>query len=174
MTFLLCDPAGTSNELDVQNKSEETHTQTLHTKRERKWYQKNSEKATSSNKHKEKKKKKEKEKEKEKHVWLSECLHIEGRLNEGPRLQRVIKTNSKQNKTNVTPKKDAMAYANQTPGGYKFAPLVANHQGRANQPEPACFGLSFPWSFPSRSGIQYAPPLKNLLFCARLAAYWLP
>ena len=46
-----------------------------------------------------------------------------------------------------------MASANQTPGGQKFAPLVANQQGRANQHEPACFGLSFPWPFPSHSGI---------------------
>ena len=34
-----------------------------------------------------------------------------------------------------------MASANQTPGGYKFVPLVASQQGRANQHEPACFGL---------------------------------
>ena len=47
-----------------------------------------------------------------------------------------------------------MASANQTPGGYKFAPLVASQQGRANQHEPACFGLSSPWSFPLRSGIR--------------------
>ena len=46
-----------------------------------------------------------------------------------------------------------MASANQTPGGYKFAPLVASQQGRANQHEPACFGLSSSWFFPSRSGI---------------------
>ena len=39
------------------------------------------------------------------------------------------------------------------PGGYKFAPLVASRLWRANQHEPACFGLSSPWSFPSRSGI---------------------
>ena len=47
-----------------------------------------------------------------------------------------------------------MTSANQTPGGYKFAPLVASQQGRANQHEPACFGVSSPWSFPSRSGIR--------------------
>ena len=64
-----------------------------------------------------------------------------------------IKTKTKQNKTNVTPEKDVMTSANQTPGGHKFAPLVASQQGRANQHEPACFGLSSPWSFPSRSGI---------------------
>ena len=28
-----------------------------------------------------------------------------------------------------------MAFANETPGGYKFAPLVASQQGRANQHE---------------------------------------
>ena len=47
-----------------------------------------------------------------------------------------------------------MTSANQTPGGHKFAPLVASQQGRANQHEPACFaGLSSPWPFPSGSGI---------------------
>ena len=56
-------------------------------------------------------------------------------------------------KTNVTPEKDDMTSANQTPGGYKFAPLVASQRGRANQHEPACFGLSSPWFFPSRSDI---------------------
>ena len=51
-----------------------------------------------------------------------------------------------------------MTSANQTPGGHKFAPLVASRQGRANQHEPACFGLSSPWSFPSRSGIPLHSP----------------
>ena len=43
-----------------------------------------------------------------------------------------------------------MASANQTPGGYKFGPLVAinSQQGRANQHEPACFG--YPLLYPSR------------------------
>ena len=117
---------------------------TLHTKRKRKKY---SEKATSPNKQKKRKKNKRK-----KHVWLSERLHIEGRLNEGPRLQR-NQRKTRQNKPNVTREKNAMASANQTPGGYKFAPLVASQQGRANQHEPACFGLSSSWSFPSHSGI---------------------
>ena len=39
------------------------------------------------------------------------------------------------------------------PGEYKFAPLVASQQGRANQHEPTCFRLPFPWPFPSRSCI---------------------
>ena len=93
---------------------------------------------------------------KRKHAWLSGRLHIEGRLNEGPRLQRKHedekRSKAKQNKVKVTPEKD-MISANQTPGGHKFAPLVASQQGRANQHEPACFGLSSPWPFPSRSGI---------------------
>ena len=49
----------------------------------------------------------------------------------------------KQSKTKVTPEKDVMTSANPTPGGCKFAPLVASQQGRANQLEPACFGLFF-------------------------------
>ena len=51
-----------------------------------------------------------------------------------------IKTKTKQNKTNVkTPTRERrhMACANQTPGGYKFAPLVASQQGRANEPARA-------------------------------------
>ena len=65
-----------------------------------------------------------------------------------------IKTKTKQKKTNVTPEKDVMTSASQTPGGYKFAPLVPNQQGRANQHEPACFGLSSSWPFSSRAGIR--------------------
>ena len=65
-----------------------------------------------------------------------------------------IKSKTKQNKTNVTTEKDVMISANQTPGGYKFAPLVASQQERANQHEPACFGLSSSWFSTSRSGIR--------------------
>ena len=86
--------------------------------------------------------------ERKKQVWLSGRLHIEGRLNEGPRLQRKHKdekrSKAKQNETNVTPEKDVITSANQTPGGYKFASLVASQQRRANQHEPAYFGLSSP------------------------------
>ena len=73
---------------------------------------------------------------------------------------------TKQNKTNVTPEKDVMTSANQTPGGHKFAPVVAikSQQGRANQHEPACFGLSSPWPFPSRSGIYHCMPYSSLVF----------
>ena len=40
----------------------------------------------------------------------------------------------------MTPEKDNnVSSANQTPGGYKFAPLVANQLWRANQPEHTCF-----------------------------------
>ena len=40
-----------------------------------------------------------------------------------------------------------------TPRGYTFALLVANQLWRANQHEHARFGISSPWSSPSRSGI---------------------
>ena len=92
-------------------------------------------------------------KNKKKHVWLSGRLHIEGRLNEGPWLQRKNKdeNEAKQNKRKT--EKDVMTSANQMPGGHKFAPLVASQQDRANQHEPACFGRSSPWSLPSRPGI---------------------
>ena len=105
------------------------------------------------------------------HMWLSGRLHIEGRLNEGPRLQRKHEDEkrgkAKQNKTNVTPEKDVMTSANQTPGGHKFAPLVASQQGRANQHEPACFGLSSPWSFPSRSAIPLHAVVQPWFFLQR-------
>ena len=77
-------------------------------------------------------------------------------------------TKTKQNKINVTPEKDDVTSANQTPGGFKFSPPVACQQWRANQHEPVSFGLSCPWSFPSRSGIllhvvQYATHVKKLI-----------
>ena len=44
---------------------------------------------------------------------------------------------------------------NKTPGGCKFAPLLANQLlWRANQHEHAWFGLSSPQSLPSRSGMH--------------------
>ena len=129
---------------------------TLRTKGKRKWYKKNSEKATSPPTPK-------------KHVRLSGRLHIEGRLNEGPRLQRKHKdeNGAKQNKRNT--REIDMTIANQTPGGHKFAPLVAidSQQGRANQHEPACFGLSSPWSFPSCSGIPLHAVVQPCFFLQR-------
>ena len=77
-----------------------------------------------------------------------------------------MKTKTKQNKTNATPEKAVMTSANQTPGGHKFRPLVASQQGRANQHEPACFGLSSPWSFPSRSGIPLHAVASLIVFSA--------
>ena len=79
-----------------------------------------------------------------------------------------IKTKMKQNKTNVTPEKNVMTSANQTPGGHKFAPLVASQQGR----EPACFGLSSPWSFPSRSGIPLHAVVQSWFFLQRSILPW--
>ena len=110
-------------------------------------------------------------KKKKKHVWLSGRLHIiEGRLNEEPRLQRKKhkdkKNKAKQNKTNVTPEKDVMTSANQTPGGHKFAPLVASQQGRANQHEPACFGLSL--ALPITFGHTTACRSPALVFSATI------
>ena len=58
-----------------------------------------------------------------------------------------------------------MTSAHQTPGGYKFVPLVASQQGRANQHEPTCFGLSSTWSFPSLSGIPLHAVVQPWFFC---------
>ena len=67
---------------------------------------------------------------------------------------KALRRNRTTTETKVTPEKYVMPSVNQTIGGYKFAPLVASQQGRANQHESACFGLSSAWSFPSRSGIR--------------------
>ena len=70
-------------------------------------------------------------------MTIGVSAHIEGRLNEGPRLQQKkhkYESEAKQNPRNTT-QKYVMASANQTPGRYKFAPLVTSHQGRANQHE---------------------------------------
>ena len=107
-------------------------------------------------------------------MWLSGRLHIEGRLNEGPRLQRNHKdeNEAEQNKGNTRERRHDTS-ANQTPGEYKFAPFVATQQGRANQHEPACFGLSSSWSFPSRSGIRlHAVSIRGstlpFVFCVKV------
>ena len=72
--------------LHLEGTSYQNVPRTLHTKIKRKWREK---------RHLSKKKKK--------HVWLSGRLHIEGRLNEGPRLQRKHKdeNEAKQNKRNT-------------------------------------------------------------------------
>ena len=67
-----------------------------------------------------------KREKKETRVAVGAPPHIEGRLNEGPWLQRKHKDENEQNKTNVTPEKDVMISAYQMPGGYKFAPHVAS------------------------------------------------
>ena len=61
-----------------------------------------------------------------------------------------------------------MASANETPGGYKFTPLVASQQGRANQHEPACFGLSSSWAFPLRSGMPLHAVVQPWFFSATI------
>ena len=137
----------TSNDTDQYKKKHpegKNVRRALHTKRKRQWYKKYSEKATSPNKQKEKR---------NTCGYRGACVSKED-WTKGRGFNERITTKTKQNKTKVTPKKGVMASANQTPGGYKFAPLVASQQGRANQHEPACFGLSSAWSFPSRSGIR--------------------
>ena len=83
-----------------------------------------------------------------------------------------IKTKTTRNKTKVTPEKDVMTSANQTPRGYKFAPLVASQQGRANQHEPICFRLPSPWSFLSRSGIGVHAVVQPRLPLQRSISPW--
>ena len=68
------------------------------------------------------------------------CISKDDRT-KGRGFNESMKTKTKQNKTNVKSEEDVMTSANQTPIGYKFAPLVASQQGRPNQHEPSCFGL---------------------------------
>ena len=118
--------------------------------------QKNSEKATSPKK---------KKGEKKQHVWLSGRMHIEERRTIEPRAAASVKaktTKMKQSRTNVTPEKDDMtSSANQTPGGYKFTPLVTNQLCRANQHGPACFGLSSPCILPVTNTRAHAYTCKQ-------------
>ena len=65
-----------------------------------------------------------------------------------------------------------MTSANQTPGGYKFASLVASEQGRANQHEPAYFGLSSSWFFPSRLGIPLHAVVQPWFSLQRSISPW--
>ena len=133
---------------------------TLHTKRKRKWYKKYSEEATSP---------------KIETRVATGAPAFEGRLNEGLRLQRKHRdkkrSKTKQNKRN-TREKNVMASANRTSGGYQFAPLVASQQGRANQHEPAYFGLSSSWSFPSRSGIPLRAVVQPWFILQRFILPW--
>ena len=96
--------------------------------------------------------KKRKKRKRKKHAWLTECLHIEGRLNEGPRLQRKHsdEKRSKTKQTNVTPEKTRHGICRRNARRIQVrATCGSPNQGRANQHEPACFGPSSSWSFPS-------------------------
>ena len=60
-----------------------------------------------------------------------------------------------------------MTPSNQTPGGYKFAPLVAitvNNYGERTSTSPFALGyLLLAWSFPSRSGVLLHAVKSSLL-----------
>ena len=84
-------------------------------------------------------------------------MHIEERLNEGPRppIKAKTKTKTKQKRKQTYRQRKTTLHPHVE---YKFVPLVANQLWRANQHEHACFGLSSPpWSFPLHSGV--------LLYC---------
>ena len=103
-------------------------------------------------------------------VWLSGRTYIVERRTIQRRVAALVKakkTKTKQNETNATPEKDDMTSANQTPGGYTFVALVASQPWQANQHEPACFGPSSPWSFPSRSGVLLHAVVQPWLFLQR-------
>ena len=88
---------------------------------------------------------------------LKVSANTEKRLNEGPRLQRKTARHHLQTKKTTTENARKVQV---------FAPLVvANQLWRAKQDEDACFGLSSPWSFPSRSGILLHAVV--LTFCSQ-------
>ena len=67
-----------------------------------------------------------------------------------------IKTKTKQNKTNVTPEKDVMASANQTPGGYTGSRhLWLVNRGERTSTSPLALG--YPFLGPSRHVRAYQP-----------------
>ena len=130
---------------------------TLHTKRKRKWYKKITWKNIlgKSDISKQTNKKRKKIKERNTCGYRNACLISKDDLTKDRGFNESIETKNeaKQNKRNTREKTPWHLFANQTPGGYKFASLVASQQGRANQHELPCFGLSSSWFFPSRSGI---------------------
>ena len=80
------------------------------------------------------------QKKKKKHVWLSGRLHIEGRLNEGPRLQRKHRdeNEAKQKKRNTN---DVMTSASQTPEGTSSRHLLwLVNKGERTSTSPLALG----------------------------------
>ena len=100
-----------------------------------------------------------------KHMWLSGRLHIEGRLNEEPRLQRKHEdeNEAKQNKPNTRERRHDICKPNARRA--QVCATCGQSTRRANQHEPACFGLSSPWSFPSRWGIPLHAVVQPWFFC---------
>ena len=78
-----------------------------------------------------------KKEKRKKHMWLSRCLYIEGRLNEGLRLQRKHKDESKQSKTNVTPDKTPWHLQTKRPEDTSSRHLWLVNKARASEPARA-------------------------------------
>ena len=124
----------------------------LYTKRKRQWYQKNTRKKRHVQMNNNKK-------QKQKHnVWLSgrTCI-LKDRWDEGPRLQlkHKDKNKAKQNKSkNTKERRHDICKPNARRIQVRATRGYYSQQGRvANQHEPACFGVSSPWSFSPRSAV---------------------
>ena len=91
-------------------------------------------------------------------VWLSGRLRIEGRSNKRPRLQR------KRDKTNVTPEKDVMTSANQTPGGHKFAP----HLWLVNKSERTSNWMTKLYNMHKRRNIEVLDNVVSFIWGSKL------
>ena len=117
-----------------------------------------------------------KEKRKKHNMWLSGCLYIEGRLNEGLRLQRKHKDESKQSKTNVTPEKTSWHLQNKRPEDTSSCHLWLVNKARASEPARArllwaILSLVLPVTFGHTiacrsSGLAFSATIQFIMKCS--------
>ena len=88
---------------------------------------------------------------------------IERRAAASMKTKRRKRNKTKQNKRHTRESRHSIY---EPPERHDSAPLVTNQLWRANQHDPACFGLSCPWSFPSRSGKLHCAVVQPCLSLA--------
>ena len=108
------------------------------------------------------------QKKKKKHVWLSGRLHIEGRLNEEPRLQRKYKdeNEAKQNKRNTRERRHDIYLQTKHPEGTSSHHLWLINKGERTSTN--ALALGYPLLGSSRHVRAYhCMPQSNLgFFCS--------
>ena len=109
-------------------------------------------------------------------MWLSRHLHIEERLNEEPQLQLKHEDENKTKRNKRNTRERRMTSANQTPRGYKFAPLVATLANKGEQTSTSPFSLDYPLLDPFRNvrgydcmpqsspDFRYSDPFRHEMF----------